>query len=370
MCANWTYSLFYAIADISGNILLTFAFWQLVNQITTSKADAGRLYPIYGMYGNIAGIVSAGMLGRVLDYFFVGATRATVIRARIFAVAIALSITIALYLVLYHYFLDPSEREAPVQQKSKPKVSFSESARLLLGSPYLFCIAMMTLCYGVSVNLVEVTWKECIKAGSSNPKEFMEFFDNLYVAMGIVTFLTGIVGTGVARRLGWLGQAIATPVMLAITGLLFYLFAIFSSPHLLGTDSTRAIIAAMLGDPIFLAMYLGAAQNVLSKASKYSMFDPAQQMTYAVLPIDVRTVGKAAVDVIGGRFGKSGGALIQCVLAMICGYEHQMQYVPFLVVLFAIVCTCWILAVLRLNREYTKLTHELDTNQQKQSPRS
>ena len=186
----------------------------------------------------------------------------------------------------------------------------------------------------------------------------MEFFDDLYISMGIVTFLTGILGTSITRRLGWLGQAAATPFMVFVTGLAFYMFTIFSSPYLLGTDSTKHILMAMLGDPVVIAMYLGAIQNVLSKSFKYTLFDPSTQVTYAVLPADIRTVGKAAVDVIGGRFGKSGGGLIQSGLAMICVFEQQTQYVPLLVVLFTGTCLVWLLAVFRLNTQYNALSAE------------
>lgn len=49
-------------------------------------------------------------------------------------------------------------------QKHKPKMGMGESFKFLLDSKYVRDLATLVVAYGVSINLVEVTWKSKIKA--------------------------------------------------------------------------------------------------------------------------------------------------------------------------------------------------------------
>jgi len=63
-------------------------------------------------------------------------------------------------------------------------------------------------------------------------------------------------------------------------GVLFFGLVLFSGP-------LDPMLAAIGLTPLMAAVLVGAAQNVFSKSSKYSLFDPCKEMAY--IPLDKET---------------------------------------------------------------------------------
>ena len=118
-------------------------------------------------------------------------------------------------------------------------------------------------------------------------------------------------------------------------------------------------LAAFFGTgPLALAVMVGTAQNVLSKATKYSLFDSTKEMAYIPLDDEMKTKGKAAVDVIGGRFGKSGGGIIQSTFFILMPAFTFTEATPYFAGIFFVVVILWLLAVKGLGKEYYKKLEE------------
>ena len=143
--------------------------------------------------------------------------------------------------------------------------------------------------------------------------------------VGMASFIMMLVGTKIVS-FGWRVGALMTPGMMALLAVPFFGFITFG-----GTTSQKALL---------IAVYIGLVQNVFSKATKYAIFDPTKEMTYIPLDVDSKTKGKAAIDVLGARLGKSGGALSQQLLVVLCG--SIMGGAPVLAVLFYLVIVAWI----------------------------
>ena len=151
-----------------------------------------------------------------------------------------------------------------------------------------------------------------------------------------------LLGSNIVRRLGWLSAAIITPFMVLITGLAFFCVANFDPV------ATFMMLSFSFTDPVMLAIIIGAIQNVLSKSSKYTLFDSTKEMSYVPLDEQLKTRGKAAADMIGTKLGKSASALLQSMIFVIIPTATYSSISPFLMVVFAIICIIWIWAVIEL----------------------
>jgi AAA family ATP:ADP antiporter len=102
--------------------------------------------------------------------------------------------------------------------------------------------------------------------------------------------------------------------------------------------------------PLWLAVVLGAAQNILSKSTKYSLFDPTKEMAYIPLDSESKVKGKAAIDVVGARLGKSGGGLI--LQGVFVALGPVMNNLPLLFIMVAVIVFFWLRSVLSLDKLY------------------
>jgi AAA family ATP:ADP antiporter len=343
---SWCHIAFYVVADISGNVLLTYTFWLLIGQIT-DKQDMKRIYPVYGLFGNLCGNIAAGLFGLFLSG--TALTFTELVRVRINVVACFLIISSFIVYYLYdHYVSQETLTEEKTVKKSKP--GFVESIKLLASSKELFYLAMITLAYGMSVNLADITFKSVARELSGGASEFMKTLDTLFVVVGISAFFTTIFNRQIMQKFGGFQAAIAPPIMLSITATLFFGMLMVLTPMFGGGFAKIAHTAFEsigITKALAVVVFLGALHNVLGKVSKYTMIDPFIQESYSNLTPELRGKGKLAVDVIAGRGGKSGGAFIQSAAIMITGL-NQIALTPFLYGMIMILLFAWSRAVVGL----------------------
>lgn len=357
---NWTYALFYVLAELWGSVMLSLMFWGFANDITR-VGEAKRFYALFGIGANVALLCSGPAIVLVsnirrhvpegIDAWGIS------LNLLMSMVVLAGFVIIATYwwinrsVMTDPRFYDPNEQTK--KKKEKPKLSMGESFKYLAKSPYILCLAILVIAYGISINIIEVTWKSQLKLQYPNANDYSTFMGYFSTFTGAITVLMMLfVGGNVIRRFGWGTAAQITPVVLLITGAIFFGLVIFR-------DNLGGMIAALGTTPLMLAVVVGMLQNIMSKSSKYSLFDPTKEMAYIPLDQEQKVKGKAAIDVVGARLGKSGGSLIQQGLLVTFGSIAAMT--PYLAVVLGVIVFAWIVAAKALNKQFLTLTTAKET---------
>jgi ATP:ADP antiporter, AAA family len=354
---NWMYSIFYILAELWGSVVLSLLFWGFANQITR-VTEAKRFYSLFGLGANVALLISGPAIVYVSDIrrhlpADVDAWQVSLNYLMAMVVVAGFAIMgvywwINRYVLTDARFYDPNQERAPGKKK-KAKLSLGESFKFIFTSKYILCLAMLVIAYGISINLVEVTWKSQVKLQYPNYNDYSTFMGKFSFWTGAITILMMLfVGGNVIRLKGWGFAALITPVVLLITGIAFFSFVVFR-------HHVEGYIAAIGTTPLFLAVLFGAIQNIMSKSAKYSLFDPTKEMAYIPLDEDSKVKGKAAVDVVGARLGKSGGSIIQLGLLT---FGTLATITPYIGAILMFIIAAWIVAARSLSKQFNKLTTE------------
>ncbi|XP_074375721.1 plastidic ATP/ADP-transporter-like [Apium graveolens] len=345
----WSFCLFYVMAELWGSVVVSVLFWGFANQITTVE-EAKKFYPLFGLGANVALIFS----GRTVKYFSnlrmnlaPGIDGWALSLKGMMSIVVVMGLAIcALYWWVNTYVPLPTRSK---KKKEKPKMGTMESLKFLVSSPYIRDLATLVVAYGISINLVEVTWKSKLKAQFPSPNEYSSFMGDFSTATGIATFTMMLLSQWIFNKYGWGMAAKITPTVLLLTGVGFFSLLLFGDPL------TPALMSFGI-TPLLAAVYVGAMQNIFSKSAKYSLFDPCKEMAYIPLDEDTKVKGKAAIDVVCNPLGKSGGALIQQF--MILTFGSLANSTPYLGGVLLVIVLAWLAAAKSLDTQFTALRQE------------
>ena len=220
---------------------------------------------------------------------------------------------------------------------------------MVFTSKYLALICILMVSYSTVANLIEGLWMSRAKALYPATKDFMAYHGNVMFWTGIATLGFIFIGNIIVRRCGWFWGAVLTPLMFLLVGSTFFTFVLIEGKLSYILPGLTAFT------PLVIIVFVGSTQNVLGKGVKYSMFDATKEMVYIPLDQEMKTKGKAAVDVLGAKLGKSFGALVQMISFTIFPAAHHEDIAGFLMVVFVVVCLVWILGVKLLRDDYAQL---------------
>lgn len=340
---NWIQSLFFVAAELWGSIVIFLLFWGFVNHICNFN-EAKRCYNLFIAGGDLAQMFTGPLVcyftGKYLATQFDFALQGLVCCVLFFGFMImALHFLLTRKVLKDERLYQPEHNQQPIDQKTK--LSLLDSIKFIARSPYLRYIAVMVVAYGLTINLTEVTWKANLKLAYPETGAYQSFMATVSSSVGVCSFIITVFFSGfLIRRLGWGFCAQLPPIVIGATSIIF--LTLFLNQQWLGAS------------PLLLIVIFGAFQNVSTKVMKYAFFDSTKEMSYIPLDQESKVKGKAAIDVVGSRLGKSGAAWIQIVLIQVAGTGSVLSITHFLLPLIACTVLFWILSVRQLNKQFTK----------------
>jgi len=349
---HWTLSLFYVVSELWSTVVLSMLFWGFANEVTTID-EAKRFYAIFALGANASGIFSGqfAQLLTVKDFNDALPFGTTPWEQSLFLLLSAILICGGLIMILFRWVNLRIEREErlrikPASELLKKKValSLSECFAYLGRSRYMMYIAVIVVSYNLVYNLADVLWTDQVSQRYPDTSEFNAYVNNITSLTGALASVFALVISGnVIRRYGWTAAAMITPVIWLLTSVGF--FACMLSENTALGD----VFFAMFSTPLTtITILFGSAQYCLGRASKYTVFDETKEIAFIPLPKESQRKGKAVVDGIASRFGKSGGSLIYQVLLVVCA--DLALTTPYIAGIILISITVWIIAVRALGK--------------------
>lgn len=363
MFRYWTFTGFYVLAELWGSIILSVLFWGFANEVT-KVVEAKRFYGLIGIgcnfsgvaAGNISILISPSVYNHYLPFGQDAWEQALIMSTLAVLVSGLGIIGIFYWMSRRDARIEKREREASNQQiveEPKLKLSMRQNFAYLAQSKYLIAIAVVVLCYNMVINMTEVVWKAQVKELYPNTSDYYNYMSQISIVTGFIATLTALFISGNSlRRCGWTFTAMIPPAILLVTSLGFFSFLLFKF-------QLTGVVALLGTTPLAMAVLFGSAQNCLSRASKYTLFDATKELAFIPLDRESKLKGKAAIDGVGSRLGKSGGSIIYQGLLLMFGTLSATT--PYVAGLLLCVIAVWMVAVKALGKRFTDLVGSHDS---------
>lgn len=342
---HWNLTLFYVLSEMWSAVVLSMLFWGFANEVTKVN-EAKRFYAIFALGANGSGIFS-GLFARAIESMPYFSWLPYDEKNQWMFLQLVSVLFVGAIIVYLFYWLNKSvfhlENVHSLQiPKKSSNISLRECFSYLARSRYLAYIVIIVVSYNVVYNLADVMWTYKVEQTYPHSIDLNAYMNRVASITGVVAVTFAFILSGnVIRYYGWTLTALITPIIWLLTSLGFFSGLVFEN---LVSD----ILSTVVSNPANFILLLGSIQICFGRGCKYTLFDETKEIAFIPLSKENQRKGKAIVDGLASRFGKSGGSLIYIVLLLMCnGIANTIPYVSVLI----LVCIgFWIYAVFGLGR--------------------
>lgn len=347
----WSYTLFYFAEELWASFAISVLFWGLANNINTLP-EAKRFYVLYSFAANLGTFLSGYVIKLCLNYFnpIIFSNMNKFDQSIINLVLICFFIGI-LILMIYLIFLRKIDTYCSSHfiKSDTMKLSLKESISFLFKSRNILFIAILIISCNAVIFNSEIIWKTKLAEAYPDPKVYLHFMSNYSIILSLVsTVIMLFISNQILRRCGWAFAAYVTPVSTVISGALFYIIIIFDN-NLTDFISNDTLFGLTI-TPLMLAVSLGTLHNIISKTTKYALFDATKEMAYIPLDPESKIKGKAIVDSLGTHFGKFISSSLQIVLITIS--SSLMHALPAISIIMLLIIGFWLWSIYKINDQF------------------
>ena len=332
---NWHLSLYYFLSEMWVTVMFSITAWQIINQIS-SQENAKKFYPWYGCISSF-GSMTGGYMLKLLAQNFTWEIGLRWLVSSFIVVALLIS----LVLTVISRLARDKNLNTVQQYKQKRKAGLWNSLKVIASSRVIRLITLLLLCFNITINLIEGVWNKSYENFfQQNALKIQALTGEVQFYTSLCAIIFALVSYHLLKRFSWRATALFCPMIFLIGGGIFF-GCIVSKEHL--------TIGLITMSALQMAIYIGAVHNVFAHSSKRSMFDATKEMAYLPLDDALRSKGKAAAELIGMRFGKGAGALIQQFLLLLPFTANNLvDLAPITGSIYMILTVIWIYAVFSL----------------------
>ena len=327
---SWYITLFYVAAEMWSSIMLNMLCWGVIIEITELK-ESKRLYALFSLAANLATYVAGWWGSSTIDShvcYFMQTTHPTWEQSLLFQMCV---LWIAQFLIVIFFQAAVSSQEIAQQNTldKKVRLGFWQSVEIAWKNPIIRNVSLMMISFNIIYHLVDVIHNDYVRSVfSADPKAMNSYLNLVGKYLGIYAVIfSWILSGSFVRQFGLFYSLLFTPI----------LWAVLTALDLMSTAGWIAAVPFTWVN-IQIPMYLLSFSLMLSvgRAAKFTIFDTAKEMSFLSLSLQDKRLGKASVDGLTSRLGKTGGAwlvimilgqvgtlaaaLLPLKIAMICAY--------------------------------------------------